>query len=235
MSRVLRWLIRLYPLSWRERYGPEFDALLEDVKPRWSDIADIAKEVVQMRIAIWNPGKIIVALAIMGTLVAGVTALCIPDTYLSTAVLKPGRSNSESVANMVRTAMTRGALTKIINDEHLYEAERAVKPLDEVVDKMRRSIRVGKVSVSKNGTAAFMIDFTYPDQAKAQHANGDLVRLLQQTASPTTPLEVLDPASSPGTPVYPNRLTMTLVGLVSGLLLGAMIAGLRRMLRPSAA
>jgi capsular polysaccharide biosynthesis protein len=228
MRRTIRRMIRLYPLSWRERYGPEFDALLEDVKPRGSDIADIAKEVVQMHITTWNPGKITVALAIFGTLVAGVTALRIPDTYLSTAVLKAGRSDSESVANMVRTAMTRGALTKIINDEHLYEAERAVKPLEEVVDKMRRAVQI------KAGEGDFTVSFMYPDEAKTQHATGDLVRLLQQAASPTMALEVLELANSRG-PVYPNRLTILAIGLVSGLLLGATIAGLLRMLPPRAA
>jgi hypothetical protein len=228
MRRTIRWIIRLYPRCWRERYGPEFDALLEDVKPRWSDIADIAKEVVQMQFATWNPGKITVALAIIGTLVAGVTAIRIPDTYLSTAVLKPGRSDGESVDKMVRTAMTRGALSKIINDEHLYEAERAVKPLEEVVDKMRRAVQI------KAGQGDFTVSFMYPDEAKTQHTTGDLVRLLQQTASPTMALEVLELANSQG-PVYPNRLTIILVGLACGVLLGAMIAGLRRMLRPRAA
>ena len=28
--RLARWLVRLYPRDWRERYGEEFDALLQD-------------------------------------------------------------------------------------------------------------------------------------------------------------------------------------------------------------
>jgi hypothetical protein len=34
MNRLARWLARLYPRQWRARYGPEFDALLEDVNRR---------------------------------------------------------------------------------------------------------------------------------------------------------------------------------------------------------
>lgn len=34
VERLTRWLIHtLYPASWRERYGPEFEALLENVSP----------------------------------------------------------------------------------------------------------------------------------------------------------------------------------------------------------
>lgn len=30
MNRLLRWTLRLYPRSWRDRYGAEIEALLED-------------------------------------------------------------------------------------------------------------------------------------------------------------------------------------------------------------
>jgi hypothetical protein len=33
MSRLIRFIARFYPRSWRERYGAEFTALLEDVRP----------------------------------------------------------------------------------------------------------------------------------------------------------------------------------------------------------
>jgi Gram-negative bacterial TonB protein C-terminal len=38
---LLRWAARLYPESWRERYGAEFDALLEDVSPSFGDVCDV--------------------------------------------------------------------------------------------------------------------------------------------------------------------------------------------------
>jgi hypothetical protein len=34
MKRTMRFLARLYPSSWRKRYGAELDALLEDATPR---------------------------------------------------------------------------------------------------------------------------------------------------------------------------------------------------------
>ena len=35
MNRLIRFLVRLYPAMWRQRYKAEFGALLEDVDPTW--------------------------------------------------------------------------------------------------------------------------------------------------------------------------------------------------------
>lgn len=40
----MNWLVRLYPRWWRERYGGEFAALLEDLsgtRARWRLVVDI--------------------------------------------------------------------------------------------------------------------------------------------------------------------------------------------------
>jgi hypothetical protein len=41
MKRIMRFLVRLYPSSWRKRYGAEFDALLEDAMPTARDTFDL--------------------------------------------------------------------------------------------------------------------------------------------------------------------------------------------------
>jgi hypothetical protein len=41
MRTLLRWAVRLYPAAWRERYGAEFDALLEDISPSFGDVCDV--------------------------------------------------------------------------------------------------------------------------------------------------------------------------------------------------
>ena len=41
MKRHLLLAARLYPRAWRERYGAEFEALVEDVRPTWRNVADI--------------------------------------------------------------------------------------------------------------------------------------------------------------------------------------------------
>ncbi len=43
MRKLIHLAARLYPRQWRARYGPEFDALLEDVNPRFGDLLNIVK------------------------------------------------------------------------------------------------------------------------------------------------------------------------------------------------
>ena len=41
--------MQIYPASWRNRYGIEFRALLDDVNPGWREFFDILKGAVKMR------------------------------------------------------------------------------------------------------------------------------------------------------------------------------------------
>jgi len=43
VRRLLHFLARLYPETWWHRYGAEFTALLEDIRPRWTDVVDVLK------------------------------------------------------------------------------------------------------------------------------------------------------------------------------------------------
>ncbi len=42
MRTIARFFAGLYPRQWRARYGPEFDALLDDVNLTWRDVFGIA-------------------------------------------------------------------------------------------------------------------------------------------------------------------------------------------------
>ncbi len=50
----MRWLIRLYPRAWRERYGAELEALLEDSPPRARDVVDLIWSAMLLRLR-WIP------------------------------------------------------------------------------------------------------------------------------------------------------------------------------------
>lgn len=50
MRRLLDWAIRLYPRSWRARYGAELEALIDDLDPGWGDVASILKGSVTMHL-----------------------------------------------------------------------------------------------------------------------------------------------------------------------------------------
>jgi hypothetical protein len=49
MRRLVRWAAKLYPLAWWRRYGPEFEALLEDLSPSWKDVSDVVGRALTLR------------------------------------------------------------------------------------------------------------------------------------------------------------------------------------------
>jgi hypothetical protein len=53
VRRLIRLAFRLYPSRWKQRYGDEFHALLEDLNPRWWDALDVLKGAAAMQITRW--------------------------------------------------------------------------------------------------------------------------------------------------------------------------------------
>jgi hypothetical protein len=49
MKALLRWAARMYPAAWRERYGVEFDALLDDMSPSFADLCNVVWDVLRVR------------------------------------------------------------------------------------------------------------------------------------------------------------------------------------------
>ena len=41
MRKLAQFVYRLYPRPWRERYGVEFNSLLDDLTLSWRDVVDI--------------------------------------------------------------------------------------------------------------------------------------------------------------------------------------------------
>jgi Gram-negative bacterial TonB protein C-terminal len=50
MRTLLRWAARLYPARWRDRYGDEFAALLEDISPSFADLWNVLGGAVRVRL-----------------------------------------------------------------------------------------------------------------------------------------------------------------------------------------
>lgn len=135
---------------------------------------------------------------ILGPLFAGlvigvVTAYVWPDTYISSAVIRvtppqvperfvPTNVNADITArvNAITQSITsRPTLTNIINLHQLYPRDRKNLPLEDVIEQMRKDIRVvplGVVGTGRNRTAhAFQISFAYENRHIAQRVVGELV------------------------------------------------------------
>jgi polysaccharide chain length determinant protein (PEP-CTERM system associated) len=123
--------------------------------------------------------------------VAVVVAFLWPDTYISSAMIRvvpptvPERyvenninvEMSQRINAMAQTILSRGNLTNIINTFNLYQRERQRKPMEDVIEDMKKDIRIGQVATLTNqrGVSAFTISFAYDNRIVAQKVTADLV------------------------------------------------------------
>ncbi len=127
------------------------------------------------------------------TLVASVVGVYLwPDTYISQGAIKvtPQQVPQSMVPNAVNQLMTdrinsmeqnilsRTVLTTIINTFGLYQRERTRKPLEDVIDDMKKAIQILPVStVGGPGreVPAFAVQFSYENRYIAQRVTQDLI------------------------------------------------------------
>jgi uncharacterized protein involved in exopolysaccharide biosynthesis len=250
MRRWIRLATRLYPRSWRERYDVEFQVLLDDVRPGWRELLDVMRSALIMRLTIdsthWKFGT---ALALAGAVLAAGVSFVVPNRYVSSALIR--FTSDDQIAQIQQSVLSRGSLVELIcrPSLNLYRRERQRKPLEDIVEDMRRDIHIRRLVIG--GARAAQITFAYPDKDKAQATTRALLEQMTQAnvsvnrqrrwawqwASPTTPapagenLEILDPPSLAQTSTKTNRLRIMVFGLGAGLLLGLLTARFRQQRR----
>jgi polysaccharide chain length determinant protein (PEP-CTERM system associated) len=137
----------------------------------------------------------IVAPLFAALVLAVVVAFLWPDTYISEATIRvvppqvpesyvPTNINQQMSARvnaMYQSISSRGTLTNIINLYNLYPKDKLRKPMEDIVEQMRKDIRIGNVvSVARTSghqtdISAFKITFRYYDRIVAQKVCADLV------------------------------------------------------------
>lgn len=155
----------------------------------------------------WILGPTFAALVI-----ATVVACLWPNTYISTAIIRvvppqvpesyvPTNINSQMsqrINSMYQTISSRGNLTNIINLYDLYKRDRTRKPMEDIVEQMRKDIKVGQVMPLSQGEkqiSAFQISFSYEDRLVAQKVAADLVsRFMTENTRERTTQSVLTTA-----------------------------------------
>jgi hypothetical protein len=180
MRRAARFFIRLYPARWCERYGDEFETLIEDSAPDWRATLDLLKGAIRMQLHVPAFPKLAVILSLTGLAAGfGVSTLVTPR-YISTAELQTeyampapteGRVNlRDLVLQMEQEILSRTSLSRLIQEPRLdlYRSDRTHLPLLDVIDMMRqRDIRI-RLETPGNSNVAFTISFSYSDPVKAR-------------------------------------------------------------------
>jgi len=248
----MKFLARLYPRQWRERYGEEFSALLEDIEPGWRDSIDIVKGALVMQMSGWNAGRTLVVGGMLGAVISFGISFAIPRQYVSQAVIKitpePGlpslvpdsvkRGMTDRINSLSQTILSNTRLYAMINSFALYKNERSRMPIEDVIEIMRRNIQIQNVPIAgqspyQGRVPAFVVQFTHENRYVAQRVTQDLVSqfMYENVHNPNgigTTLLLLDPASLPQNPVSPRVPIIVTVGLIGGLALGGIIALTRR-------
>jgi capsular polysaccharide biosynthesis protein len=223
------WLAKgLYPAAWRERYGDEFSALLEDVKPGWRALFDVLRGALKMRLtSVATYWKLGAGFAIAGLLAATIASFLIPKEYVSTAVLR--MTDLRDLAKLQERALSRTSLAQIIQSPglELYPEERKTQPLEDVIATMRA--RHIQIQLMRNGenAEAITIAFRYPDREKARKVVGMLIGKLAEGAESKQGYQNLEVVNPPSLPLFAEkgkRPEMLLGGLLAGFVIGLVCA-----------
>jgi hypothetical protein len=254
MRRVTRFLARLYPSTWRKRYGAEFDALLEDASPKPRDTFDILWGAFKMQTTTWTFLRIMLACALTGLLASLTISITLPVTYRSEAVLhvspevipeampengsgidnppRMSRAMWDSIMKLTKSALSPNSLVSIIQRRGLYMNERRRLPFDDVVEMMHKSVSVRPILDPRSNRAGtrFAVQFDYPDGQAAQQVTSDLAsRFMEGNGNPEinsqVRLDLLEGASLPMRPSRVNQASIAAaVGLFTGVLAGLALA-----------
>ncbi|MEP6534248.1 MAG: GNVR domain-containing protein [Bryobacteraceae bacterium] len=147
--------------------------------------------------------------AFCSLVIAVVVAFLWPDTFVSQAVIRvvppqvpetyvPTNVNmemSQRINSMAQTILSRGNLTNIINTFNLYPRDKQRKPMEDIVEEMKKDIRIGSVTsmtAQNRGVSAFSITYSYENRIVAQKVTADLVaRFMSENTRDRTTQSVL--------------------------------------------
>ncbi|MBM3738779.1 MAG: hypothetical protein FJW39_23640 [Acidobacteria bacterium] len=153
------------------------------VQRRSLDLEDYLQ--ILRRNAAWMLAPALAALTL-----AVVIAFFWPDTFVSIASIRvvppqvperlvPTNVNmqmAERVNAMTQTILSRNTLINIIQTYDLYRNERNRMPMEDVVELMRRNVKIGNLTeVSQGRNAAFRVEFAYENRYTAQKVTRDLM------------------------------------------------------------
>ena len=216
MKRLRHAAVRLYPRAWRERYGEEFAALLDDRPPCWRDVVDITTGALVMHMS--RLTLVPVAFACAGGLVGTALSFTTAPVYASSSLVHvqmPASSAATSQGDPIRAAI-EAALSETAFDRQAIAV--TVRDADD------RSPTLLEVTGSGNSAQAA--------KQTAERAAGSLIAA-NLTAAERTPehagvqFRIVEAATLPGSPQRDTARYAT-VGALFGAVAGAIVALAKR-------
>jgi uncharacterized protein involved in exopolysaccharide biosynthesis len=147
-----------------------------------------------------------------------------PYQYRSTATLKI-ESDPGAFERVAEAAFTRNALTTIVLNQKLYRRERTRMQMEDVIERMRREIRITPVAPN-----LAQISFAYEDPVLAQRVSQDLVsRIISANVDPRINqsglrIQLTAPPDPPKKVGEGKRHSLAHLGFPGGMLFGVALA-----------
>ena len=244
MNKLHRLAARLYPRAWRDRYGDELAALIDDARPGLAGALDLVKGAFFMHLEqSYRSLRILAIAALLGLVTAGTFGLIVEKKYRSSVQIQFVRTNAnpnldfETLRPVLLDVLSRANLTGIVANQSIYRDEQRRIPMEDVIKKMSDNIWITVLPPGDppdfDAPPAFKLSFQYRDPAEAQQV---VTALTNQIVSANAEqggqdLVVLEQPTLPDAPIQPAWLRIFAAGLGGGILLGALAILLRRLLR----
>jgi capsular polysaccharide biosynthesis protein len=181
MRRGAQSLVRLYPATWRARYGEEFATVIEDSPAGWRSTFDVMKGAIRMQLHVPTFPKLAVILSMLGLVTGLVASMFVTPRYVSHAEMQlvDRRANApaagprpvipEYLTQLKEEILSRTSLSAIIQDPRLdlYADQRSRVPLEDTIQQVRADVEVS-TQYSGSNYAGFVVTFAYSEPEKAR-------------------------------------------------------------------
>ncbi len=142
----------------------------------------------------------LIAPTFAGLVVSTVVAYMMEDTYVSTALIRvdpqqistdlvtsaTSQDVADRISSMAQTILSRTTLTDLVTTYGLYKKDLKSEPMEDVIDKMHRSVSISPAGGSAMGNKilpAMQVGFAYSDKYTAQKVCADLVSRFMSLSS----------------------------------------------------
>jgi hypothetical protein len=163
--------------------------------------------------------------------------------YRSSATMLVQNGTPDQIRAIREEALSRASLSSVIQNPHLqlYKGQLKNTPLEDIIETMKKHLTITPIGDGQ----AFTISFKYGNRFRAQQT---VQLVMDQLAAanhrlygglPDAPVSltsanitILDAPSLPTTPASPNRASIAITGGILGMIVGAIIATIRRRWKP---
>jgi hypothetical protein len=213
MKPLLRAAARLYPRAWRDRHGEEFDALIDDLTPRWWHVLNIVVGALIMQSS--RLALVPVAMAAAGAIAGAAISLALPPVYASSSfvlVQVPGTwADARERGQRIRTAIEAALAETAFDKKTIAVTLRGEPGRDPVL--LEVSASADSARAARQAT----------DRAMGSIIEANFVASERLAQNPGVQFRAVQPANLPNT-AQRDTTRNSAVGGALGFVLGGMVA-----------